>query len=57
MIEFLTQDDTIFPGDVIGSGTVGTGCGLELNRWVQPGVVMELEIERLEILRNRVVKT
>jgi 2-keto-4-pentenoate hydratase/2-oxohepta-3-ene-1,7-dioic acid hydratase in catechol pathway len=56
MIEFLTQDDTIFTGDVIGSGTVGTGCGLELDRWVQPGDVMELEIEKIGVLRNRVVK-
>jgi 2-keto-4-pentenoate hydratase/2-oxohepta-3-ene-1,7-dioic acid hydratase in catechol pathway len=57
MIEFLTEDDTIYPGDVIGSGTVGTGCGLELNRWVQPGDVIELEIESLGVLRNRVVKS
>jgi len=56
MIEFLTQDDTVYPGDVIGSGTVGTGCGLELDRWVQPGDVMELEIEKLGVLRNRVVR-
>jgi len=56
MIEFLTQDDMVFPGDVIGSGTVGTGCGLELDRWVQPGDVMELEIEKIGVLRNRVVK-
>ena len=56
MIEFLTRDDTIYPGDVIGSGTVGTGCGLELNRWVKPGDVMELEIERIGVLRNRVVR-
>ena len=56
MIEFLTQDDTIYPGDVIGSGTVGTGCGLELNRWVKPGDVIELEIEGIGILRNRVTK-
>jgi 2-keto-4-pentenoate hydratase/2-oxohepta-3-ene-1,7-dioic acid hydratase in catechol pathway len=56
MIEFLTQDDTIFPGDVIGSGTVGTGCGLELDRWLKPGDLMELEIERIGVLRNRVVK-
>jgi 2-keto-4-pentenoate hydratase/2-oxohepta-3-ene-1,7-dioic acid hydratase in catechol pathway len=56
MIEFLTQDDSIAPGDVIGSGTVGTGCGLELDRWVQPGDVMELEIEKIGALRNRVVR-
>jgi 2-keto-4-pentenoate hydratase/2-oxohepta-3-ene-1,7-dioic acid hydratase in catechol pathway len=56
MIEYLTRDDTVVPGDVIGSGTVGTGCGLELDRWVQPGDVMELEIERIGVLRNRVVR-
>jgi len=55
MIEFLSKDDTIYPGDVIGSGTVGTGCGLELDRWVQRGDVMELEIGRIGVLRNRVV--
>jgi 2-keto-4-pentenoate hydratase/2-oxohepta-3-ene-1,7-dioic acid hydratase in catechol pathway len=55
MIEFLSRDDTIYPGDVIGSGTVGTGCGLELDRWVQRGDVMELEIEKIGVLQNRVV--
>lgn len=55
MIEFLSKDDTIHPGDVIGSGTVGTGCGLELDRWLKRGDVMELEIERIGVLRNRVV--
>lgn len=48
------------PGDVIGSGTVGTGSLLELTRgagpWLQPGDVVELEIERLGILRNTVVR-
>jgi len=55
MIEFLAKDDTIYPGDVIGSGTVGTGCGLELDRWVKRGDLMELEIEKIGVLRNRVV--
>jgi len=55
MIEFLTVDGVIHPGDVIGSGTVGTGCGLELDRWVKRGDVIELEIERIGVLRNRVV--
>jgi 2-keto-4-pentenoate hydratase/2-oxohepta-3-ene-1,7-dioic acid hydratase in catechol pathway len=56
MIEFLTEDDTIYPGDIIGSGTVGTGCGLELDRWVEPGDTIELEIEKIGVLRNRVVR-
>ena len=48
----------LYPGDVIGSGTVGTGCLLELTKgegpWLQPGDVVELEIEGIGILRNRV---
>jgi fumarylacetoacetate (FAA) hydrolase len=48
-------------GDVIGSGTVGNGCLLELGaietlgRWLQPNDVVELEVERLGVLRNRIV--
>lgn len=56
MIEFLSQDDTIYPGDILGSGTVGTGCGLELDRWLKPGDGIELEIEKIGVLRNRVVR-
>jgi 2-keto-4-pentenoate hydratase/2-oxohepta-3-ene-1,7-dioic acid hydratase in catechol pathway len=55
MIEFLTQDDAILPGDVIGSGTVGAGCGLELDRWVQRGDTIELDVEKIGVLRNRVI--
>jgi fumarylacetoacetate (FAA) hydrolase len=43
-------------GDVLGSGTVGTGCILELGdgRWLQPGDVVELEVEGIGVLRNTV---
>ena len=44
------------PGDFLGSGACGTGCGLELNRWIQPGDTIELTVEGLGTLRNRVVK-
>ncbi|MEO8608105.1 MAG: fumarylacetoacetate hydrolase family protein [Chloroflexota bacterium] len=58
MIERASQDVTLQSGDVIGSGTVGTGCLLELNKgdgpWLQSGDVVELEIERLGILRNTI---
>jgi fumarylacetoacetate (FAA) hydrolase len=44
------------PGDVLGSGTVGTGCILEHGdgRWLQPGDVVELEVEGVGVLRNTV---
>ena len=56
MIAFASMEETLYPGDLIGSGTVGTGCGLELDRWVKPGDVIELEIEKIGVLKNRVVK-
>lgn len=56
MIARASEDATLYPGDVIGSGTVGTGCLLETTRgqgpYLQAGDVVELEIERLGILRN-----
>jgi 2-keto-4-pentenoate hydratase/2-oxohepta-3-ene-1,7-dioic acid hydratase in catechol pathway len=58
MIERASEGVTLRPGDVIGSGTVGTGCLLELTRaqgpYLQLDDVVELEIERLGILRNTV---
>ena len=55
IIEYISRDETLYPGDFIGSGTVPGGCGLELDRWLQPGDTVELEAEPLGILRNRVV--
>lgn len=53
-----SQGVTLMPGDVIGSGTVGTGCLLELTKakgpWLKPGDVVELEVEGIGILRNTV---
>jgi fumarylacetoacetate (FAA) hydrolase len=61
IIARASADAELFPGDLIGSGTVGTGCILELgpentNGWLKPRDVVELEIERLGILRNKIVE-
>ena len=56
LIEYLSKDETLHPGDCLGSGTVGMGCGVEHGKFIQPGDVIELEIEGIGILRNRVVK-
>jgi 2-keto-4-pentenoate hydratase/2-oxohepta-3-ene-1,7-dioic acid hydratase in catechol pathway len=55
VIVHLSRDETLYPGEVIGSGTVGGGCGLELDRYLNAGDVVELEVERIGVLRNRVV--
>jgi len=56
MIAHVSMDERIYPGDILGSGTVGGGCGLELDRWLQPGDLVELEVEGIGLLRNRVVR-
>ena len=60
LLAHASRDATLSPGDVLGSGTVGTGCILELTPeaaggWLKPGDLVELTIERLGTLRNRVV--
>jgi fumarylacetoacetate (FAA) hydrolase len=58
IIAWASDSVRLVPGDVIGSGTVGTGCLLELTKaqgpWLKPGDVVELEIEEIGILRNRI---
>lgn len=68
IIERCSYGVNLFPGDIIGSGTVGTGCFLELNgtgklndanyneQWLQEGDVVEMEIDELGILTNTIVK-
>src|SRR5262245_24332448 len=60
LLAHASRDVTLRPGDVLGSGTVGTGCILELTPeavggWLQPGDWVELTVERLGKLRNRIV--
>lgn len=72
IIERVSYGVEIFPGDVMGSGTVGTGCYMELNGtrgrqaeqkgekftpiWLQAGDTIELEIEGLGRLKNKIGK-
>ena len=56
IVEHAARNTILRPGDVLGSGTVGTGCILEHGdgRWLQRGDVVELEVEGIGILRNTV---
>ena len=56
IIAFISRSETLHPGEVIASGTVPTGCGLELGRFLSPGDVVELEIEKIGILLNRIIR-
>jgi fumarylacetoacetate (FAA) hydrolase len=56
IVAHAARNTHLRPGDVLGSGTVGTGCILEHGdgRWLQRGDVVELEVEGIGVLRNRV---
>lgn len=56
ILAHVSASETLHPGEVIGSGTVGTGCGLETGRRLAPGDRFELEIEKIGVLANRIVK-
>lgn len=67
IIERASYGVDLYPGDIIGSGTVGTGCFLELNgtgklndphyqeQWLKEGDVVEMEIGSLGLLSNTIV--
>ena len=54
VVAHVSRDEDVFPGDVYGSGTPGGCCGLDLDRRLEPGDVVELEIEGIGVLRNRI---
>jgi 2-keto-4-pentenoate hydratase/2-oxohepta-3-ene-1,7-dioic acid hydratase in catechol pathway len=56
MIAHISMSETLYPGEVIGSGTVGLGCGLEHLRFLNDGDVVELEIEKIGVISNKVIK-
>jgi fumarylacetoacetate (FAA) hydrolase len=69
IIERASYGAELFPGDIIGSGTVGTGCLLELNgtekrensdyieRWIQENDEIEMQIEGLGKITNKIIKS
>jgi len=54
MIAFVSRSETIHPGEIFGSGTVGTGCGLELGQFLRDGDVVVLEIDGIGRLKSTI---
>jgi 2-keto-4-pentenoate hydratase/2-oxohepta-3-ene-1,7-dioic acid hydratase in catechol pathway len=55
-IAHVSRSETLVAGEFLGSGTVGNGCGLEQLRFLESGDVVELEVEGIGVLRNRVLR-
>jgi 2-keto-4-pentenoate hydratase/2-oxohepta-3-ene-1,7-dioic acid hydratase in catechol pathway len=56
IIAHVSRSETLYPGEFLGSGTVGNGCGFEQMRYLKPDDIIELEVERIGVLRSRVVR-
>jgi len=56
LLAHISQGETLYPGEIIGSGTVGWGCGFEHGRFLAHGDVVELEVEGIGVLRNRILR-
>ena len=56
MIAHISKSETLHPGEVIGSGTVGFGCGLEHLRFLNDGDIVELEVEKIGVISNKVIR-
>lgn len=55
MIAYVSRDEWLYPGEFFGSGTVGGGTGMELGRYLRDGDHVELEVDGIGVLRNRIV--
>jgi len=56
LLEYFSKEQTLYPGEFLASGTPGKGAGIETGKLLEPGDVVELEVEGIGILRNRIVK-
>jgi 2-keto-4-pentenoate hydratase/2-oxohepta-3-ene-1,7-dioic acid hydratase in catechol pathway len=55
IIAYTSKDETLQAGELFASGTVGGCCGMEIDRWIKVGDVVELEVAGIGKLRNRIV--
>jgi 2-keto-4-pentenoate hydratase/2-oxohepta-3-ene-1,7-dioic acid hydratase in catechol pathway len=53
LIAYISKAEGVVAGELIGSGTVGGGCGVEIGKLLKPGDVVELEVEGIGVLRNK----
>lgn len=55
-LAYASRGESIGPGEILSSGTLPSGCGMELDRWISPGDVVRLEIERIGSVTNTVAE-
>ncbi|HLH70616.1 MAG TPA: fumarylacetoacetate hydrolase family protein [Candidatus Dormibacteraeota bacterium] len=56
LIAYASDGEDLVPGDLLGSGTVGLGCSMDIGKWLRPGDMVEVWIEGIGAIRTSVVK-
>jgi len=54
MLAYASKGEQLMPGDIVSTGTMPGCCGLELDRWIEPGQTVELEVDRIGTVTNRI---
>jgi 2-keto-4-pentenoate hydratase/2-oxohepta-3-ene-1,7-dioic acid hydratase in catechol pathway len=55
LVAYASDNETVYPGDLLGTGTVGLGCSMDLHRWPQVGQTWTVELEGIGTLSHRIV--
>jgi 2-keto-4-pentenoate hydratase/2-oxohepta-3-ene-1,7-dioic acid hydratase in catechol pathway len=55
LVAYASDNETVYPGDLLGTGTVGTGCSLDLHRWVRVGQTVVVDVEGIGRLKHKIV--
>lgn len=55
VVAYASMGESFVPGEILGTGTVGNGCGMELGRFLKHHDILELEIPQIGVLKNRIV--
>jgi 2-keto-4-pentenoate hydratase/2-oxohepta-3-ene-1,7-dioic acid hydratase in catechol pathway len=55
LVAYASDNETLHPGDLLGTGTVGLGCSMDLHRWPQVGQTWTVEVEGIGTLSHRIV--
>jgi 2-keto-4-pentenoate hydratase/2-oxohepta-3-ene-1,7-dioic acid hydratase in catechol pathway len=55
LVAYISDHEMLYPGDVLGTGTIGLACSMDTKRWVKPGQTARFEVEGLGVLEQKVV--
>lgn len=55
LVAYASDNETLKPGDLLGTGTIGTGCSLDLHKWVRVGQTVSIEVEGLGRMQHEIV--